>query len=100
MLWQRVGHSKGVVKSVRPELDVEICTYEKCANCASKRAMTTFNWTVLMGIVSPSWKNIISFLLEKVLHFRMIEKLSALVHVDVFVAAMWVVLGKEVSAPL
>ena len=65
-----------------------------------KSEMSSLNCANLVRVISSSRENIIAFLLEKISNFGMIEQFATLVQIDIFVLALRVILGKEVSKPL
>ena len=59
-----------------------------------------FYWAVLVGVISSSWEDVVTFLVEKISYFWVVEELTTLVKINILAVAWRVILCKEVCAPL
>ena len=89
-----------MIKSIWPELHVEVRAKKEGTNCVRKSTVSSFNRSILTRVVGSCWVNFVSFLVEEISNFGMVKEFAALVQMDVLVIALWVVLGKEMREPL
>ena len=70
-----------------PELHVKVCTKEKRPCSIGKRTMASLDRSILPGIVRASGEDQVSIFGKWVLHLWMVEELTTLIEVQMFVRA-------------
>jgi hypothetical protein len=93
-IFQRKGvlHAKIGVKSVRPKTSIQIGTDEHGTKSVPNGLVGTFNWTVLVRTVGTSGIDDVTKALKKGTDFLVVEKLTALVEVNIFAGHGWGIL--------
>ena len=89
-----------MIEGVWPEFCVKVCVNKQCKDSLCKSAMSLFYWAVLVGVISSSWEDVVTFLVEKISYFWVVEELTTLVKINILAVAWRVILCKEVCAPL
>ena len=92
-----IGDTKMMEEGVWPEFDIKSSTLKESTNMITNRFVSTFDGSILIGQICPSWMDLVVPVGKDILDIRIGPELSTLIKQDILIFTSRTVLEKKMS---